>query len=75
MHILRVPSFFLAKKWDSIRSSAGPDPALAEVLIQLFFDFSNSNSDILYYLLAAGIELGSKSVSCLMAVSGGVSGS
>ena len=75
MHILRVPSFFLAKKWGPIRRGAGPDPALVEVLIQLFsMTSASSTGDILYYLLAGGTESGSKSISCFMALSGGVPG-
>ena len=75
MHILKVPSFFLAKKMGgSIKRGARPDPALADVLIQLPFTSENYIGNILYYLLAGVTELGSKSILYFVALSGGVPG-
>ena len=40
MHMLRVPSIFLAKNGGSTSRGAGPDPTLADVFIELFSDLS-----------------------------------
>ena len=68
MHIL-FPS---KKDGGPIKRGARPNPNLAKVLIQPFLILASSISGVLYYLLASGIDSGSKSILHFIALSGGM---
>ena len=75
MHIPKGSIFFPSKKdGGSTKRGNEPDLTLTKALMQLFLTLASSKGGILYYLLAGGTNSGSKLISCLIALSGGVIG-
>ena len=75
MHIVGVPFFFPEKNdGDLTKKGARRNPALSKVFIQFFLTSVSFTGDISYYLLPGIAESGSKSILCLVALSGGIPG-